>query len=250
MGTFSVFLCAVLGGLGLVIGSFLAAVSVRLPRDEDVVFTPSHCMGCGGKLRPWELVPVVSWLALRARCMRCGVAISARYPAIELAAALIGIWSGLASETAPGAAITAMLGWQLLLIGVVDGEHMLLPDSLTLPLIATGIGSAALLGDAGRGALGAGAGFAALWLVAWAYRRIRGRDGLGDGDPILFAGAGAWVGWQGLPTVLLWACAAGLSLAGARLALRPSAALTDRLPFGPCIALGIWLTWLFGPLGA
>ena len=240
---------AVLGGLGLIVGSFLAAVSVRLPQGVDVVSKPSRCMNCERRLRPWELVPVFSWLALRARCARCGVRISARYPAVEAAAGLIGVWAGLAFGDWTMAAITAVLGWQLLLIAVIDAEHMLLPDVLTLPLIGTGLAASVLLGQGWHGVLSAGVGFAALWLVAWGYRIVRGRDGLGDGDPVLFAGAGAWVGWQGLPSVLLWACALGFSLVIARLIVRRSASATDRLPFGPGLALGIWLTWLIGPLG-
>ncbi len=239
----------VLGGLGLIVGSFLAVVSVRLPQGVDVVSRPSHCMSCERRLRPWELVPVFSWLALRARCARCGVRISARYPAVEAAAGLIGGWAGLAFGDWTMAAITAVLGWQLLLIAVIDAEHMLLPDVLTLPLIGTGLAASVLLGQGWHGVLSAGVGFAALWLVAWGYRLARGRDGLGDGDPFLFAGAGAWVGWQGLPSVLLWACALGFSLVAARLIVRRSASGSDRMPFGPGLALGIWLTWLIGPLG-
>lgn len=240
---------AVLGGLGLIIGSFLAAVSVRLPQGVDVVSKPSQCMGCERPLRPWELVPVFSWLALRARCARCGVRISLRYPAVEAAAGLVGVWAGLAFGDWTLAAITAVLGWQLLLIAVIDAEHMLLPDVLTWPLIGTGLAASVLLGQGWHGVLSAGIGLAALWLVAWGYRAARGRQGLGGGDPFLFAGAGAWVGWQGLPSVLLWACALGFSLVIARLAVRRSVSSTDRMPFGPGLALGVWLTWLIGPLG-
>jgi leader peptidase (prepilin peptidase)/N-methyltransferase len=147
--------------------------------------------------------------------------------------------------------VSALLGWQLLLIAVVDAEHFWLPDRLTLPLIGTGLIATALLA---RGLpwpqiLGAVMGFGLLWLLAWLYRRVRGRDGLGGGDPILFAGAGAWVGWTGLPSVLLWACATGLCVVLWRLLRRRPVRGEDRLPFGTFLALGVWLTWLYGPLG-
>ena len=170
---------------------------------------------------------------------------------MALGAAAVGVWAALAQPTPLAAVLTALLGWQLLLISVIDAEHFRLPDQLTLPLLATG-GLAAVLLDhtAPLDALiGAAAGFASLWLLAFAYRRLRGREGLGDGDPFLLAAGGAWVGWIGLPGVLLWASAAGLSLAAARLLTGSKVSAADRLPFGPCLAVGIWLTWLLGPPG-
>ena len=170
---------------------------------------------------------------------------------MALAGAAVGIWSALGTSQAPTAALTAVLGWQLLLITVLDAEHFILPDRLTLPLLATGLLAAALLArtDLIEATVGAVAGFSALWLLALAYRQLRGRDGLGDGDPILLAAGGAWVGWIGLPSILLWASAAGLSVVAARTLTGRRVAVTDRLPFGPCLAAGIWLTWLIGPLG-
>lgn len=242
----------ILGLVGLVVGSFLANVSVRLPADEDVVLGRSRCRSCGFQLKAWNLVPVLSWAVQRGRCARCGARVSARYPLIELAAAGIGVWAGLEGGDWPVMAATAILGWQLLLIAVVDGEHFWLPDVLTLPLIASGLAAAVLIdrSTALDHLIGAAVGFAALWLLALAYRRLRGREGLGGGDPILFAGCGAWVGWLGLPSVLLWACLAAFSLVLARLILSKPVSGTDRLPFGVFLALGAWLVWLLGPLGA
>ncbi|MNT74661.1 Type 4 prepilin-like proteins leader peptide-processing enzyme [compost metagenome] len=86
-------------------------------------------------------------------------------------------------------------------------------------------------------------------MLAWAYRRVRGREGLGVGDPLLLGAGGAWVGWIGLPSVLLWASLAGLSVAAGALAVRRRLSGSDRLPFGAFLAVGLWLTWLYGPLG-
>ena len=242
---------AVMGGLGLIFGSFIAAVSVRLPRDEDIVVSRSRCRGCDQPLRAWELVPLFSWLALRGRCARCSTRISQRYPLIELAAAAIGVWAGLSGASWLMAGATAVLGWQLLLIAIIDGENFWLPDILTWPLVATGLAVAAMTGWnlALSHLIGAVVGFGGLWLVGWLYKAIRKRDGLGGGDPFLFAGAGAWVGWIGLPSVLLWACAVGLSLVFGMLVVRRTVSGSEKLPFGVFLAVGIWLTWLYGPLG-
>lgn len=241
------------GLFGLIIGSFIAAVTVRLPRDEDIVLARSRCMSCNETLQPWHLVPVLSWLIQRGRCALCGATVSPRYILIELGAGAIAVWSVLAGEGDVVFSIaTAILGWQLLLIALVDAENFWLPDELTVPLILTGLIASAVLatGWPVDQLIGAVAGFTSLWLLAGIYRRVRGREGMGGGDPILFAAAGAWVGWAGLPTVLLWACAAGFSLVLTLLITRRSVRATDRLPFGTFLAMGIWLTWLYGPFGS
>lgn len=148
-------------------------------------------------------------------------------------------------------ACTALLGWQLILLAVVDAEHFWLPDALTVPLLITGLIAATVIptGSLLHSVIGAAAGFMSLWLLAFAYRRLRHRDGMGGGDPILLAAGGAWVTWIGLPGVLLWASVSALSLVATRLVTGRAVSGQDRLPFGPFLATGIWLTWLFGPLG-
>jgi leader peptidase (prepilin peptidase)/N-methyltransferase len=149
------------------------------------------------------------------------------------------------------AAFTALLGWQLLLIAVVDAEHQWLPDCLTLPLLATGLAAASFLPlpTLRDSLIGAAAGFASLWILSRAYRRLRGREGLGGGDPYLLAAIGAWTGWIALPGVLVWASTAGLSLVAARRLTGRTVSASDRLPFGVFLAIGAWLTWLLGPIG-
>ena len=126
----------------------------------------------------------------------------------------------------------------------IDARRLILPDVLTLPLIAAGLALAWLQPpELATRAIGAMAGFAAFALIAELYRRLRGRDGLGLGDAKLLAGAGAWLGWEALPSVVLIGAVAGLVFA---LLKRPAA---DRpIPFGPFLALGFWLVWRFGPL--
>jgi leader peptidase (prepilin peptidase) / N-methyltransferase len=176
--------------------------------------------------------------------------LTARLDENEPGRASFVLLSGLAALGA-AAVVTALLGWGLLLIAAVDARHFWLPDWLTLPLLIAGLAVTALFD---RPALidhliGAAIGFAVLWGIAAAYRRARGREGLGGGDFRLLAAAGAWTGWMGLPSVLLWACVGGLSLVLARLVLKQTVSGEDRLPFGVFLALGIWMTWLYGPLG-
>lgn len=244
-------LAGALGVLGLLVGSFLGLVSLRLPRGEGFVGGRSRCRGCDRPLGAWRLIPLLSYAVSRGRCAACGAAISIRYPAMEIASAAIGVCAGLTQPTLVAALLTALLGWQLLLIAVVDGEHFWLPDQLTLPLLATGLLAAAVLHRLSvvESVTGAAVGFGGLWLMAHAYRRIRGREGLGGGDPILLAAGGAWTGWVGLPSVLLWSALAGLSVVAARALTGGRISGADRLPFGVFLALGVWLTWLLGPLG-
>lgn len=256
-------LALLMGGLGLIAGSFLGLVSLRLPQGQDIVVRRSHCGACGRTLAPWRLIPLVSWALSRGKCSDCGAAIPLRYPLIELAAAAIGVWAALRFDDPAWALAGGVLGWQLLLLAVVDAEHFWLPDALTLPLFLSGLFAAvaldpanahsglqwSLIGPLKTPLIGAAVGFGGLWLLAVLYKRVRGRDGLGGGDPFLLGAVGAWVGWTGLPSVLLWASITGLSLVAAKVVLRRPVAATDRLPFGVFLAVGAWMTWLYGPLG-
>ncbi len=251
LDTATLLLAALLAGAGLLAGSFLGLVSLRLPAGEPVVAGRSRCGGCGRSIAPWRLIPLLSYLLSRGRCALCGAVIPARYPLMEAGCAAIGVVAALGQPTVAAAALTALLGWQLLLLAVVDAEHFWLPDVLTLPLLVTGLAAAALPGRTTPidSLLGAAVGFAGLWMLARLYRLVRAREGLGGGDPFLLAAGGAWVGWIGLPSILLWAAVSGLSVVAARLLVRRPVSGTDRLPFGVFLAIGIALTWLFGPLG-
>lgn len=246
-----VILAAGLGCAGLLAGSFLGLVSLRLPRGEGFVAGRSRCRGCDRPLGPLRLIPLLSYALSRGRCAACGVAIPIRYPAMEFACAAIGLLAALIQPSIAAALLTALLGWQLLLIATVDGEHFWLPDHLTFPLLGTGLFAAVALDRLTlvESMTGAAVGFGGLWLVGRAYRRIRGRDGLGGGDPFLLAAGGAWTGWIGLPSILIWAALGGLSVVAAGLVTGRRISGSDRLPFGVFMALGVWLTWLLGPLG-
>lgn len=197
------------------------------------------------------LFVTLRWKPSWAEPGAASITLTTRALGLILAGALLGAWSGAAFESAVSAAVSASFAWVLLLIAALDAEHLWLPRVLTLPLGLSGLLQAALLAPAAltERAVGAVVGFAALAAVAFLYRRLRSRHGLGGGDKWLLGAVGAWVGWAGLPTVVLWACALGLSLAGARALTRRGASWGDEAPLGTYLAVGAWLTWLYGPLG-
>jgi leader peptidase (prepilin peptidase)/N-methyltransferase len=231
--------------LGAIVGSFLATILVRWPEGRSVVAGRSRCDGCGAALGPLELVPILSFLVRRGRCRRCGAAIDWRHAAIELGAGTIGLVAVLVHPL-PLAGATMLLGWMLLLIAALDAEHQWLPDALTLPLVALGL----LSGWAGLGpplldrAIGAAAGWLVLVLLGLAYRVLRGREGLGGGDPKLLAAIGAWLGALHLPFVLLGAGLLGLAAALAMKVRGREVGRTTRLPLGTFMALAAWPIWL------
>ena len=191
---------------------------------------------------------MLSYLVLRGRCRSCGAPIGRFHIEVELAALGVAVWAACLSD---GTLLWAscVLGWMLLAASWIDAVSQRLPDVLTLPLIVLGLTEAwALEPDAllDRG-LGAVLGYAVFRALAVAYRRVRGREGLGQGDAKLLAAGGAWVGAAALGHVILAAAIAGLGWAVLlRLRGRQMDAAT-RIPFGPFLALGIWLAWLYAP---
>jgi leader peptidase (prepilin peptidase) / N-methyltransferase len=227
------------------IGSFVGVVIRRLPEGRPIVLARSRCEGCGGALAIRDLVPLFSWLAQRRRCRFCGRQLSWFYPGVELAALTIAIIAA-SVDRGTDAWLDCIFGWWLLALGWIDARRWLLPDVLTLPLVIAGLAAALMFDREGLTdrALGAAAGYVALRVVAYLYRKLRGRDGLGEGDAKLLAAVGAWVGTSGLPEVILVAALTALlaafcmRLGGIRLGA------SSALPFGPFLALAAWLVWL------
>jgi leader peptidase (prepilin peptidase) / N-methyltransferase len=238
--------------LGLVaapfIGSFVNVVALRYPDWDAALWGRSQCPACGVNLGVVDLLPFIGFARRRGRCGACGAAISWRYPLMELAALAIAVWAASATSGIVFWA-SCVLGWTLLALTMIDARHKLLPDVLTLPLLAAGLafGLAIDSGESLDRAIGAIAGYASFAAIGWAYWRWRSIEGLGLGDAKLFAAAGAWLGWAGLPMVLLIAAPAALAVTLARrMAGRGTLALTQEIPFGPYLALGFWLAWLYG----
>lgn len=233
------------------VGSFLGVLIRRLPDGRPVALARSRCEACGAAIPPRHMLPIGSFFLLRGRAACCGAPISWAHPAIELAALAVAAWAGsVAGGDAARLWAGCVLGWTLLALAWIDAERMMLPDMLTLGLLLAGLAAAwALTPDALFSgalfdrALGAAIGFILLRGVGGLYRRLRGRDGLGQGDAKLLAAIGAWVGWQTLPVVLLGAALFGIATA----LLRGNGLRAQTVvPFGPGLALAGWLVWLYG----
>ncbi|MGE3772071.1 MAG: A24 family peptidase [Gammaproteobacteria bacterium] len=262
---------AVLGVFGLLIGSFLNVVIHRLPimldrewrRDCTVLLTPaavlpveerynlatprSCCPRCGSAIRAIDNVPILSWLALRGRCRHCGAPIAARYPVIEAVAGAMGALIAWRYGYGIAAPLAAVMAWCLLALAVIDYDTMLLPDSLTLPLLWLGL-AANLFGvfvPLESAVIGAMAGYLVLWLVYWAFKLATGKEGMGFGDFKLLAAIGAWLGWPVLPSVILGAAGVGAVLGLAMIALRGHER-SKPIPFGPYLAAAGFLGLVWG----
>jgi len=211
----------------------------------------SACESCSKRLGVADLAPVLSWALSRGKCRHCGTAIGLFYPAIELAALVVVLWSATIFS---GFAFWAgcLLGWVLLALAATDWKYFRLPDFLTLPLIAAGLLVTAVLdtGAIAAHVLGAAGGYVFVRLLRFAYRRLRGREGMGLGDAKLLAAAGAWVSWQGVPSVLVIAALSALAivLLGSIVFSGSRNDPARRVPFGVFLSLGLWITWLYGPL--
>ncbi|KQM86526.1 peptidase A24 [Sphingomonas sp. Leaf23] len=233
-----------LGTLGAVFGSFIATIAIRWPAGRSALAGRSMCDGCGRTLTAMELIPIISFVLLRGRCRTCGTRIAPGHAVTEFLGAGIGVVAGLVAPGWEGVA-GAACGWLLLALGAIDLAAFWLPDVLTgaLAVVALAGGVAGLGADLEARLIGGVAGFGVLWLAAEGYRRVRGRIGLGGGDPKLFGAIGLWLGWRALPQVLLIASVAGLAvvLTLALLGRRMTAA--DRLPLGTLLAGAAFLSW-------
>ena len=260
----------VAAALGLVVGSFINVVILRLPprmewrwkRDAreileqpeiydppppGIAIEPSHCPHCKARLRWYENIPVVSWVIQGGKCRHCGAKISLQYPLVELLTMLLTLacvwrfgfgWQGFGA---------ALFTWFLIAASGVDFRTQLLPDSLTLPLMWLGfIAAHENLFVAPKTALaGAMVGYGSLWLVWWLFKQLTGKEGMGHGDFKLLAAIGAWCGLKGiLPTILL-SSLVGAIIGTVWLAMKGRDKATP-LPFGPYLAIAGWVVFMWG----
>lgn len=204
-------------GLGLLVGSFIGAVAMRLPRDEGIVTGRSKCDVCGRVLAVRDLLPVISYLFARGRCRACGAAIDTQHLLAELGGALIGGAAVALGADWLDALTTAIFGLQLLLLALLDGRHFWLPTRLVALLAVSSVlvtisadeWQEVALNQIAGGALG----FALLAAPALGYRWLRGREGLGKADPWLLGAIGLWLGLFGVIATLLLAALAGIAAA-------------------------------------
>jgi leader peptidase (prepilin peptidase) / N-methyltransferase len=231
---------------GFLIGSAIDAGADRFAREESWITGRSRCRTCDRQLSWHELLPLVSWAISRGRCRTCRALIGWSAPAMELAGALIALAAVFFAP--PGLlTLTVLLGWLLLSLAAIDFRTFLLPDGLNAAVFLLGAYMLAWArpADWAMHVAGAVIGFGLLWLVELAYRRLRGRDGLGRGDAKLLGSIGLWVGAFGIAPVLLIASLSGIA-AALLLSLRDSKSLSGQsaIAFGPWIALGGYIVWL------
>lgn len=266
-------LAAITFAFGLVVGSFLNVVIYRLPLMMEAEWTvqcrnlleiredkepdkksafnlavpDSHCPHCKHKISALENIPVLSWLILKGKCRYCQAPISARYPLMELATA---VFSALVAYHFGFALLTLavlFLTWGLITLTMIDYDHQLLPDDITLPLLWLGLllnsqGLIVSLEDAVYGAI---AGYLLLWGVYWLFKLLTGKEGMGYGDFKLLSALGAWLGWQALPMIILLSSLVGAVVGFGLIAIR----VRDRnipIPFGPYLASAGFLSLIWG----
>jgi len=223
---------------GAVAGSFLNVLIYRLPLGRSVVWPSSACPHCSRELSWYENVPVVSFLALRARCRTCGAAISIRYPFVEAftAAMFAAAWW----HYGPGMLLVSrlVLGSALVALFAIDLEHHLLPNAITLPGIVVGVALSFFAEPGWQASLvGALAGGGALYAIAEAYYRVRHEEGLGMGDVKMLAMIGAFLGWKLTLVTLMIASLSG-SVVGLLLIVSGRGGMKYALPFGTFLAIG------------
>lgn len=263
--------------LGLLVGSFLNVVILRLPRSMEydwkqqcrellageegageavdsttpppnIVYPASHCPQCKTPLKWWHNIPVLSYLLLRGRCHACGGSISLRYPAVEVLTAALTLLAGLLFPHTQELPWILAAVWLLIAMSVIDYDTQLLPDSMTLPLMWLGLlysvmpESPVAPDDA---IIGAAAGYLSLWTIYQVHHRLTGRQGMGYGDFKLLAAAGAWLGWQQLPIVLLLSAASGLLITVALILFR-NHDKRKPVPFGPYLAIAFLVALFWG----
>lgn len=232
-------------------GSFLATAALRGAEGESLLHPPSHCRNCQRRLNAVDLLPILGYLLRRGRCQGCGAGIPLLFPLAETAGLLIGL-SALWRFSDADLLAASAFGLLLLAIALRDSRDFVIPDMLSYGLILSGLAAAVwlhpetLLEHAlAEHALAALLGGGLLALLAWGYKRLRGRDGLGWGDVKLLAGIGAWMGLQPLPMVILMAALGGIGQALWQARGKPDAAMM--IPFGSWLGIAAWLVYVGAP---
>ena len=240
-------LCFAFFVFGAVVGSFLNVCIHRLPSGESVVFPASHCPHCRQPIRPYDNIPILSYLILHGRCRQCGSAISLRYPLVEVLAGLAAAAAFSALGLSAHTLIRFAFLCALIVITFVDFEHQIIPDAISLPGIGVGFAAALILGQPSWTASLAGValGGGLLWGVAEGYYRLTGREGMGGGDIKLLAMIGAFLGWQAVPVTLLIGSLGG-AVVGVALMLVQRRDSRTPIPFGPFLALGAGCALFWG----
>ncbi|TMO04815.1 A24 family peptidase [Pseudoalteromonas sp. S558] len=268
------FYLTTIGLVSLCVGSFLNVVIYRLPlmmqkewqsecrillEDDlknsaplnttpfNLVKPNSTCPHCKTAIKPWQNIPIISWLALKGKCASCQNTIAARYPLVEAITALLSLAVAYTVGANEQALLYILITWALVALTFIDIDHMLLPDQLTLPLvwlalIASVMGYTISPSDA---IIGAACGYLSLWSVFWLFKLLTGKEGMGYGDFKLLTVFGALLGWQSLLTIILLSSVVGAIIGITLLSIQGKDKATP-IPFGPYLAIAGWITMLWG----
>lgn len=244
------------GLFGLIIGSFISMLSWRMPRiimmDEEeqlkaITFGGSRCSNCNAKLPWYRLLPLASWLWSRGKCHNCKTPISMRYPLIETATAVATVLIVWLYGVTPIGFAALLFTWLLITISVIDIEHQLILDNLSLPLLWLGLllNTQSMFTTPTDAIWGAITGYMLLWILFHSFKIVTGKEGMGYGDFKLLAALGAWFGVMAIPQIILIASISSLiiGLGGVLLKVR---SIESPMAFGPFLAIGGWTTLLIG----
>lgn len=265
--------------IGLLVGSFLNVVIYRLPvhlfrdwrqqaRDIlidhgelakkdvpeassetfNIAFPGSHCPACKAPIKPWHNIPVISYIfLLKGKCASCGIKISMRYPIVELITGLLSAFVVYHFGLTYAAGLMLVFTWSLIALTLIDADHQILPDDITLPLLWLGL-LANVFGvftDLQSAVIGAAVGYLSLWSIYWLFKLIVKKEGMGYGDFKLLAAMGAWMGWQDLALIIVLSSFVGAIIGiGGILILGKDKNVP--IPFGPYLAIAGWITFIWG----
>jgi leader peptidase (prepilin peptidase)/N-methyltransferase len=234
------------GVVGLLVGSFLNVCIYRLPRGESVAWPASHCTSCNRPLAWFENIPVASWAVLRGRCRTCGSHISAVYPLVEAVTAVLFAGAYAVYGPTPLLAVRLLFIGALVVLFMIDLEHQILPNVITLPGVVIGLVCSLFVAPGWTSSLiGLLAGGLFPFIVAELYLRIRGREGMGMGDFKMLGMVGAFLGWPLVWVTLLLSCLLGIVIGGGAL-LVARRGLATRIPFGTFIAVAALIGVFWG----
>ena len=216
-------------------------------KKYNLVVPRSACPKCGHQITALENIPVLSYLWLKGRCAECHTPISKRYPIIEIMTALLSVLVAWQFGFSWQCLAALLLTWALIALSVIDFDHKLLPDDITLSFLWIGIllNLFGLFTDSTSSIIGAIAGYLSLWSVYWAFKLLTGKEGMGYGDFKLLATLGAWMGWQSLPGIILLSSFVG-ALIGIGLIVFRGRDKNIPIPFGPYLAIAGWIYLLWG----
>ena len=229
----------------------LTGAAAHAPAAEDATYNlvvpRSACPSCGHRITALENIPVLSWLILRGKCSACAARISARYPVVELATALLSAYVAWRFGFTAKACAGLLFVWALIALACIDLDTFYLPDDITLPLVWAGllVNLFGVFTDLPSAVLGAAGGYLALWTVYWLFKWATGKEGMGYGDFKLLAATGAWLGWQALPTVILLSSFVGAAVGLTLLAVSRRGRDTP-IPFGPYLVAATLIALFWG----